>query len=82
MDRQTDDAGIRIRHGHSAHLPYRQYRPADIVPHTDSGHCGLRHTLIRSTRDKAPVYIYLRNRRHGLVYFEYDGRRYVLNPWE
>lgn len=35
-----------------------------------------------SRRDKAPVYIYLRNRRHGLVYFEYDGCRYIINQWE
>jgi hypothetical protein len=43
---------------------------------------GIYSGTFRSTRDKAPVYIYLRNRRHGLVYFEYDGRRYVLNPWK
>ena len=43
---------------------------------------GIYSGTFRSTRDKAQVYIYLRNRRHGLVYFEYDGRRYVLNPWE
>lgn len=43
---------------------------------------GIYSGTFRSTRDKAPVYIYLRNRRHGLVYFEYDGARYVLNPWE
>lgn len=43
---------------------------------------GIYSGTFRSTCDKAPVYIYLCNRRHCLVYFEYDGRRYVLNPWE
>ena len=43
---------------------------------------GIYSGTFRSTRDKAQVYIYLRNRRHGLVYFEYDGHRYIINQWE
>ena len=55
------------------HFPLNRIQIKDI---------GIYSGTFRSTRDKAPVYIYLRNRRHGLVYFEYEGRRYVLNPWE
>lgn len=43
---------------------------------------GIYSGTFRCTRDKSPVYIYIRNRRHGLIYFEYDGRRYIINPWE
>ena len=43
---------------------------------------GIYSGIFRCTRDKSPVYIYIRNRRHGLIYFEYDGRRYIINQWE
>lgn len=43
---------------------------------------GIYSGTFRCTRDKSPVYIYIRNRRHGLIYFEYDGRRYIINQWE